>query len=71
MFIVSGQQVILSQLIEDKIETIMEFTPQDKLSVPQRVIPLKNSTAEHVSFLMVARDDLIELIEVKIEGADI
>ncbi len=46
IFIVSGQQVIISKVVEDKIVTLMEYNPNEKLSVEQRVIPLKGSTAE-------------------------
>ena len=45
----------------------MEFTPKETLTVPQKVIPIKGvSNSEYTQFLMVARDDLVELIEVKI-----
>ena len=47
-FIVSGQQVILSRVVDNKIVTIMEFTPKLSLKVPQKVIPIKGvSTSEY------------------------
>ncbi len=47
-FIVSGQQVILSRVVDNKIVTIMEFTPKSSLKVPQKVIPIKGvSTSEY------------------------
>ena len=49
----------------------MEYTPKEKLSVKQIVIPLKGSTAEIAYFFMVARDDLVELIEIKIDSMEI
>jgi len=47
-FIVSGQQVILSRVVDNKIVTLMEFTPKSSLKVPQKVIPIKGvSTSEY------------------------
>ena len=47
-FIVSGQQVILSRVVDNKIETLMEFTPKSSLNVPQKVIPIKGvSTSDY------------------------
>jgi hypothetical protein len=46
------------------IVTLMEFVPKENLSVQQRVVPIKGSSPEFAKFLMVARDDLVELIEV-------
>ena len=69
LFVSDGGKVIVSKVIDDTIKSLAEFTPKAKLTSRDQLIHVIKDvepSITHCSFLMLSRNDLIELVEVNI-----
>jgi len=64
--VVSGGKVCLCSEIDGEIKTIVEIKPKE-LAGQLKAEVIRDSTLEHLRFLMNSRSDLVELVDVHIE----